>query len=228
MVGNICVLTIASVNHFFAVVSKKTLSASDVLVAPEATRFLGMFVWLTVQTNLICAGYYILSLVSYVLNSHILDAVLVRAFPLSFGLGFQLSILYYTLDHWNPENVKRRRTFSAKGFPHCELAAHIEHALATPVALLQACSLSLPAGIACPSGMDVLRHVGLYATFYLMLSIINRFATGRWQYPVLEDAQKATGVLGVAAFFCAIVAIGFTSSFLGIALLSALGRCNGR
>ena len=55
-------------------------------------------------------------------------------FPLSFGLGSMLTMLYYALDFFNPENVKKRKEFSKHVAPYCELAAHIEHGTALPVA----------------------------------------------------------------------------------------------
>ena len=200
--------------HGAAVLAKITLSIPDRIGSPQATRFLGMFTWLTVQTNVICCYRFALVLVARFVGSDAIIALTVRMFPLSFGLGSMLTMLYYALDFFNPENVKKRKEFSKHVAPYCELAAHIEHGTALPVAVLDACTLAAHNH----SRPAVMLPIGLYILLYMLQTIANHAATKVWQYPIIADVQRAAGWPGVLVLFAAIACLACLTAHLGVAI----------
>ena len=80
--------------HGAAVIAKKTIEIPDHIGNPQATQYLGMFTYLTVQTNIICCTRFGMVLAARLLGSKYLVDLTVQLFPLSFGLGFVLTILY--------------------------------------------------------------------------------------------------------------------------------------
>ena len=172
----------------------------------EAVKYLGRLVWLTFQTNLLCACYYGIGVASHAFPA--LDAYVVQLFPLAFCLGFALSLLYYGLDHFNPSNIKKRKYYSAKGYPHCEIASHLQHGSGTPMALLHAMTSSFTTS-------DPAVRVIAFMLWYILMTLANKCATGHWQYPILNDAQRVGGVLGIATFFCVISSVCVGFSYLG-------------
>jgi hypothetical protein len=103
--------------------------------------------------------------------------------------------MYYGLDHFNADNLQKRKRFAAMGFPNILLACHVEHGMSTPLALLNACTIALPA--ASSVNEVVLPFMG----WYILMTYANRAATGAWAYPIIGDVQRAAGWLGVAIFF---------------------------
>jgi len=200
--------------HAAAVYAKIALEVPDRIGSPQATRYLGMFTWLTVQTNVICCARFAMVLAAYLLGSTDLASLTVLFFPLSFGLGFMLTILYYGLDYFAEENIQKRKKFSETIAPHCELAAHLSHGTALPMAVLDACTLAArdhprPA---------VTLVVGGYVACYMVQTIVNHAATRVWQYPIIADAQKAAGWAGVLGFFAAIMALMIGAANLGVTI----------
>jgi len=141
----------------------------------------------------------------------------VRLFPLSFGLGFMLTLLYYGLDHSNADNVQKREQFRHL-CPHCGLGAHLAHGSALPLAVLDACSFAA-SGYPRPG---VVLVVGGYILFYMVQTICNHLATSAWQYPIIADAQRAAGWAGVLLFFAAIALITLGAANLGVAMVAGL------
>ena len=196
--------------HAIALYGKR-IDVPDTLLCPVPTRYLGSAVWLTIQTNVVCCFYYAAATASCVVRSEALANLVVHFFPLAFGLAFVLTILYYGLDHFNPESVRKRKMWSEKGYPS-ETCAHLEHASATPLALLYAFSLRLPSGGAEPSVGPLLA----FLAWYVAMSFANRMATGEWLYPIVDDAHKVVGWLGVVLFFATISGLCLASGFLGL------------
>ena len=126
--------------------------------------------------------------------------------PSSFGR-------YYSLDYFQEANVKKRKQ-GAKIAPHCELAAHLQHGSALPLALLDACTL-VADGHLSPS---VTSLVGGYVIFYMALSLANHAATGAWQYPIIEAVQEAAGWPGVLSFFAALSGLMVGAAHVGVAI----------
>ena len=104
-VTSLLVVTLGFVGHSVAILGNR-LQLPNHICAPEVTRYLGFFTWLTAQTNCICCAYYAVAVVSHVVDSASASAVVVQCFPLAYCLGFMLSILYYGLDYFNVDNIK--------------------------------------------------------------------------------------------------------------------------
>lgn len=204
--------------HGAAVYAKMALEIPDRLGNPQATRYLGILTWLTVQTNIICWARFALVLAAHLCGSTSLVSLTVQLFPLSFGLAFMLTLLYYGLDYFNEENVRKRKQFSLQIAPHCELAAHLSHATALPVALLDACTLVAHSH----PQPAVFQLVGGYILLYMVLTLANHAATKVWQYPIIADAQRAAGWAGVLAFFALIMSLMVAAAHLGVAVVASL------
>lgn len=200
--------------HAAAVYAKLFLDIPDRISSPQATQYLGILTWFTVQTNIICCLRFAAVLVATFAASTDLTALTVRLFPLSFSLGSVLTVLYYSLDYYQEENIKMRKQCSKTIAPLCELAAHISHGPALPLALLDALTLAA-SGYTQPGAVDV---VGGYVVFYMTQTLINHAATGVWQYAIVADAQRAAGWPGVLLFFAAIAAITISAGRLGVAI----------
>ena len=189
------------------------LEIPDRLGNPQATQYLGMFTWLTVQTNIICCARFAAVLAAYFLGSASLAALTVRLFPLSFGLGAMLTVMYYSLDYFQEENVRKRKQ-NAKFAPHCELAAHLGHGSGLPLAVLDAITLV---------GNDhprpgVTGLVMSYIAFYMVLTLVNHAATKVWQYPIIAVVQRAAGWPAVLVFFAAMAGLMTVAAHIGVAI----------
>ena len=201
--------------HAAAVLSKLLIGIPDQISNPKATQYLGLFTWLTVQTNVICCLRFAAVLVAHFTVSSALETLTVRLFPLSFGLGSMLTLLFYSLDYFQEENVQKRKKYYQTVAPYCELAAHIEHGSALPLALMDALTL----GASRHSRPGVVDLVGGYILFYLGLTLFNHAATSVWQYPIIADAQRAAGWPGVLLFFAAIAGLMISAGLLGVAIV---------
>ena len=105
---------------------------------PLKTRIFGPFTYFTIQVNTINSCYFVAASCAALTGSATLEAWVVRLFPLEFALGVMLTLLYYSLDHFNPENVRNNALWAAKGYPHIPIAVHFEHGLQMPLTLLHA------------------------------------------------------------------------------------------
>ena len=117
----------------------------------------------------------------------------------------------------NPK-VCRATQHKEQGYRYVNVADHLEHAPSLPLVLLEACLSGVEtAGAYWSAGIT-----SAYVVFYLGVTLLNVHLTGRWAYPVFEDAERAAGPLGVAAVI--VVVAGFVSllSLGGHALVSAM------
>eukprot|EP01050_Picozoa_sp_SAG11_P034853 SAG11_NODE_12490_length_700_cov_5.668885_1_plen_210_part_10 len=146
-----------------------------------------------------------------------LMALTVRIFPLSFSLGSMLTVLYYSLDYFQDENVKKRKECSKTIAPFCELSPHISHGHGLPLALLNALTLAA-SGHTRPCVVDL---VGGYIVFYMTQTQVNHATTGAWQYPIIADTQRAAGWPGVLLFFAAIAGLMIGAAQLGVTIVAS-------
>jgi len=201
------------------VVTNLTISASPTDFAPQVTRYLGRFVFLTVQSNWILSAYFLVVLLAIAARRpSAASPWLCRGFPLVFALGAFLTTAYYALDHFNPAQVQARRDLVGR-YPYIEWSAHGEHALALPSVVLFA--LFVRVERAPPSSADVLRAVGCYMAFYLAVTHANKTATGEWQYPILADLTARGGAALRNVFFSALVGVNVAFGFLAKRILCA-------
>merc|ERR1712032_284924 len=134
-------------------------------VRPAIAAYTGRFSCVTnlsVQSNWIGTVYFFCAVLATCFGFTFLEKVLVRLFPLTFGLGFFLTIAYYALDHFNPEAVKIRRSLFQKGYKYVYVVAHLEHVFALPAVVLYARNFN-----ATPRSSDIVGLVGGYAVAYL-------------------------------------------------------------
>jgi len=184
---------------------------------PILCKHFGRLTFLTVQSNSLLSIFFGASLLSAMVDTPALDAVLLRLFPLAFALGVFLTLAYYALDHFNPESVRRRQRALRK-HPYIEYGANIEHGLALPAIALFCTSLSHSAPAA--SATDVGVFVGGYISFYLGFLHVNKYLTGLWVYPVVDDITSQYGAAGRNVFFAALLSV-----FLALACLGRTCPC---
>ena len=98
------------------------------LKAPVTTRLAGSLTYLTVQSNWIMTCYHMLR---FLLPGNYLAQ---HAFPLAFALGFNLTLLYYGLNHFVAEKRRMDAEWIGKGWRRIPLGNHLEHGLALPCA----------------------------------------------------------------------------------------------
>uniref|UniRef100_A0A6U8SJK9 Uncharacterized protein n=1 Tax=Emiliania huxleyi TaxID=2903 RepID=A0A6U8SJK9_EMIHU len=176
-----------------------------VLKEPERCRAFGRLSYFTVQTNLINFAYHTLRCLA---PKHPLVG---RLHPLAFATASMLTVLYYSLDHWNAQKAAGDRKWIAKGYTRLPLGNHVEHGHALPLALLDA--LCLPRAAA--SASDVLWINGGYgAAYFAVMVLLGKRLKGEWIYPVLDDLEKGFGPAGPYLLAAAIIAI---SLLLGLA-----------
>ena len=181
-----------------------------------ALKMLGQFSWLTFQTNCIGTIYFAVAVLSSL--GFGLDAFVIQLYPLVFALGSFLTVSYYALDHFNPENLKRRLHFAQNGFPWIGTSAHTQHALALPLVVMHALCLQVAMT---PDDTTILLTVGGYLAFYLGFTFVNKKVSGAWVYPVFDDAQKAGGRAGPYIFACILGALVVGLAYVGCWLLAA-------
>lgn len=173
-------------------------------------RYFGRFVFLTVQTNFINVVYFSIGLAASLTESPTLNAITGHMFPLAFALGALLTPLYYALDHFNPAHKERNKQHKELGFRYAEAADHLEHGFAFPLAILEACFLPTTP----PTTAWTITLTSSYICIYLGITILNRYLTGLWTYPILGDAYQSGGYLGVS---CVITIVSIFMSLLSLA-----------
>lgn len=145
------------------------------LIMPERVAVYGRLTFLTVQSNTICCVFHVLRLWQPASN------LVTRLHPLAFALGFALTILYYGLDHFQPEKQERHKKWIKKGYKWIPLGNHLEHAFALPLAVLD--SVLLPRAV--PSPMDVVVFAGGYGVLYFVgVCLLGKKVSG--YYPVRQ------------------------------------------
>jgi len=175
-------------------------------IQPIATQFLGRWSYLTFQTNVLCTLFYGCVLAD-------IEAITTHMYPLAFSLGVFLTLAYYGLDHFNAEQVHRRRVWKRE-YPWVQVSAHAEHALALPLTLAYACASRDPA-LPVPPTSDITVCVAGYMAFYLILVHANKYATGQWIYPIFDDVTKAGGAAGRVAFILVLCGVIVGLAFVG-------------
>merc|ERR1712087_1101387 len=103
-----------------------------------------------------------------------------------------------------------------KGYKRITLCCHLEHASGTPLALLFAFTLRLPHESPKPDLLPVLT----FMVWYISMTLCNYVATNQWQYPIIGEAQKTAGFVGVFLFFGLITGIFIASACFGIWIIS--------
>ena len=190
------------------------------LFDPGCTKYFNRWVYLTYQSNVICTIYFGVSLVDDVLGDGALTPWLLMLFPLIFALGTFLTLAYYALDHFNPENFRRKERHKAQ-YPYVHWCSHLEHGHALPLVLLHGATVRLSPGAELPTSTDVARTVGVYYVFYLLWTHLNYSLTGLWQYPVINDVTRRGGIAMRIVFFAALGSLFIVFGVGGSALLHA-------
>eukprot|EP00593_Proboscia_inermis_P008217 CAMPEP_0171321154 /NCGR_PEP_ID=MMETSP0816-20121228/109904_1 /TAXON_ID=420281 /ORGANISM="Proboscia inermis, Strain CCAP1064/1" /LENGTH=71 /DNA_ID=CAMNT_0011818819 /DNA_START=12 /DNA_END=223 /DNA_ORIENTATION=- len=66
---SVLVATLGFTSHAIAIYSTVALNIPDRISNPQATQYLGIFTWLTVQTNIICCARFATVIAAYLLGS---------------------------------------------------------------------------------------------------------------------------------------------------------------
>mmetsp|Transcript_20860 Transcript_20860/g.37169 ORF Transcript_20860/g.37169 Transcript_20860/m.37169 type:complete len:215 (-) Transcript_20860:259-903(-) len=198
-------------SQYLAVYSCFFLGVPPQKFMPEATRYLGRFMFLTFQSNCILTLYYSVALLACIISSPQLDTVIMKGYPLAFALALFLTSAYYGLDHFNPEQIKRRKVL-VKSYPYIHYDVHFQHGLAAPFMLFYTFCIS-PLAYRPSANWWVLG----YLMYYLFQTHVNKFVTGFWPYPIIDDLERAGGAFARNAFFVTLTLI-----FVGLGRLSLL------
>ena len=210
------------VGFYAALLAAHMWAAPPQLFDPQAAKYLGRWLYLTYQSNVICCVYFGVALFDATLGGGAWSAPLMRFFPLVFSLGGFLSLAYYSLDHFNPENVRRKERCRSE-YPYVHWCSHIEHGHAAPLVLLHAALLECPQRVALPTSYDVHFFVSVFILFYVVLVHANHFCTGRWPYAIIDDVTRIGGT-ALRIFFFVVLACAFVALGLGGAEL-VRARC---
>ena len=183
-------------------------------IQPVPTQYLGRWSFLTFQTNVICAIFY-----GGVLAD--MPAIAKHLYPLAFALGVFLTLAYYGLDHFQVDQVRRRRAWQRE-YPWVHWCAHFEHASALPLSLWYACTRDRALPVPTTFGKVVVVY---YMAFYLILVHANKYATGVWVYPIFDDVTKAGGVFGRMAFIVVLCSVIVGLAYVGCWIAEARTLC---
>ena len=195
------------------------LAAPPTLFDPQCSKVFGRWLYLTYQSNMIGTVYYGLSLVEAVLGAPSpLKAWLIRLFPLAFATGTFLTLAYYALDHFNPENFRRKERHKA-AYPYIHWCSHLEHGHALPLIFLHGAVMELPPSVALPTSGVVFMTVGGYLIWYLIFVHVNHYLTGLWPYAVIDDVTRLGGAALRCVFFAGLTGLFIALGVAGAALL---------
>jgi len=184
---------------------------------PKLTAYTGRYTYLTVQTNIILLVYYAVTTMTSILETRVIDGTLIALYPLVFALGSFVTIAYYLLDHWNPEQIKKRITWAKRGYNFLEFDSHLEHGFAFPGVVLYQYAMVTTASSYRPSYSDVVMFVGGYMLFFLAFTHVIKHLTGVWVYPIIEDVSRFGGIAGRWALFATLMLV-----FMGLGSLGKL------
>lgn len=174
--------------------------------------------YLTFQSNCINLAFHLLALASFVAGSPAwLEAWLVRLTPICFALAFQLTPLYYILDHFTAGKRLADKQKLEDGYVHVHLANHLCHAPALPCAIVHVLLYCRAA----PSRFDVLVIPAIHALFFLSLTFYNKRACGDWTYPMFETAEKGAGWVGVPLLMTTVAALDIFIANGGTSIVAA-------
>ena len=161
-----------------------------------AGRYVGRWIFLTTQTNLLGSVYYGLWVASPLIGSAALDAALRRWFAPMWALGAFLTLAYYGLDHFNPKNAAMRSPDHPLYHPWRNASNHAKHICGLPAVTLHAVCARWVAGPGAPAWTtrtDALQCLGGYLAAYIAFCHVNFMATRAWPYPLLDDATRVGG-----------------------------------
>lgn len=184
------------------------------LYHPVVTAKFGRYVYLTILTNILNTLYFGVYIWSCLFGGATAKAIVIKLFSLSFGLGFFLTLGYYSLDHFNPANAPRMNALMGE-YPYIWEAAHVAHGHGLPAVVFHAVTIPVSQFGRRPRNSDVLVFGGAFMVAYLTLLHVNHAYTGAWVYPILEDVERAGGVgaKNVFLFVVSTIILGF--AFVG-------------
>lgn len=202
-----------------ALLSHHMMAIPTSLFDPQCSKVFGNWLYLTYQSNIMGLVYFALALINSVLSteegSSVLTEYLIALFPLIFAVGSFLTIAYYALDHFNPENFRRKERYRDI-YPYVHWVSHLEHGHALPLVVLHAANMQLPPTAPLPTRAIVTATVGVYMLFYLVLVHLNHHLTGLWPYAVIDDVTRAGGAALRCVFF-----LGLTGVFIALGAAGA-------
>lgn len=203
-----------------ALLSAHLMQPPPSLFDPQCSKFFGRWLYLTYQSNIMGVLYFSLALVDAVLigAEGVLTEWLTTLFPLMFAEGTFLTLAYYALDHFNPENRRRKDRLQA-GYPLIWPASHLEHGHALPLVVMHGAMMTLPSTVPLPTNGTVAASVGAYLLFYLLLVHLNYHKTGLWPYPVIDDVTRTGGSALRGVFFLGLMGVFFAFGVAGAAVL---------
>ena len=200
-----------------ALLSSHLLAAPPALFDPQSSKYLGRWLYLTYQSNMIGLCYFGASLVDSLIGGA-LSPWLIQCFPLMFAVGTFLTFAYYTLDHFNAENFLRKERCRSR-YPYVHWCSHIEHGHALPAVVFHAAAIELPPGVEIPMASTVLGTVGVYLVFYILFVHVNCAFTGMWPYAIIDDMTRRGGAALRTIFFAALIGIFLMLGMAGVAIL---------
>jgi len=203
-----------------ALMAGHLLAVPPQLHDPACSQYLGRWLYLTYQSNVIGTAYFALALCDAVLLKGTAALLVFALFPLVFAMGAFLTIAYYALDHFNAENLRRKERHRAQ-YPYVHWCSHIEHGHALPLLLLHAVTMKMPLGAVLPTNSEVVYAISAYMIFYLLLIHINWWATGLWPYAVIDDVTRVGGLVLRCGFFACLTGLFVAFGFAGVALFNA-------
>ncbi|KAL1526831.1 hypothetical protein AB1Y20_015523 [Prymnesium parvum] len=199
--------------------AQHTLALPPKVIDPQMTKYLGRWIFLTYQSNVVAFAYFVACVFDTQVANGAYQQELIALFPLVFALGCFLTLAHYSLNHFNPEQRRRLEQHRSK-YPYVFVSSHISHGHALPLVAWYAFTVPVDAAsVVLPSGYSASRPVILYAVFYAVLSHANYFATGLWPYPIIEQVSRHGGVAMRCVFFV-LLALGFVAlSSVGLNIL---------
>jgi len=180
---------------FWKVISTPPADAVD----PIALQHLGKWAYLTRWTNHACFYYFLCNLLVLLdigPTRLMRDYVVIGGFAAAFGTGFFLTPAYYVLEHFKLESIRRRKRLHEEGWHEIYFGTHLSHALSLPAVVLHATIVDLE------ENYGNIYSLNVFVFAYVLLAVVvNRFATGKFTYPIQQDIEASKfGILGVGAF----------------------------
>jgi len=207
-------LYLCFVGFAVALVSAHTMAVPPHVFAPQPTKYLGRWVYLTYWSNVTGVMYYSASLLD---TSGKWRQPLLDLFPLMFAVGCFLTLAYYGLDHFNVEVIRQKERCRSE-YPYVHLAAHLEHGHALPLVLLHAFALDV-SGLQVPDSYlytSAVLYILCFILCYLLTIHLNRIWTGSWTYSVIDDVTHAYGNVGRFGFFFTLAAAFVVFGIVGL------------
>ena len=194
------------------------LGAPPQLFDPQGTKFLGRWIHLTYWSNVSGVVFFATSVADATMFGDRRRQFLLCLFPLIFGAGCFLTLAYYGLDHFNAESIRKKER--CRGVrPYIFWNDHLAHGHALPLVLLHAATLEAPPGLRLPTSSDALFYVPIWIMCYLVTTHVNRWATGLWPYPIIDEVTRAGGAAARCGFFAVLAAALTAFALAGVQLV---------